>query len=127
MTIDAVKEKAIHHVDSYNPLTTASKKLMGLTGYFRSMFDPPSENMEPKWTNWAKNQSCEPSKIFHPETLQDLIAIVLKAKASGKKIRCAGTGHTWSSSSVTDGYLVDVKGMKQIHTPVYDGTHKSWT
>ncbi|KAG0284668.1 hypothetical protein BGZ97_008094, partial [Linnemannia gamsii] len=127
MTIQAVKDKDIFYLNNNSRTTTASKKSKGLSGFFRSIFNPSSKNKEPKWANWAKNQSCDPSEIFHPKTLQDLTAIVLKAKASGKKIRCAGSGHTWSSSSVTDGYLVDVNGMAQIHNPVYDGTHKSWT
>ncbi|KAG0272003.1 hypothetical protein BGZ96_005503, partial [Linnemannia gamsii] len=103
MTILAVNEKVIRNFNSNNSLAIAPKKLKGLSGFLRSLFDPPSKIKEPQWTNWAKNQSCDPAEIFHPENLKNLIAIVLKAKASGKKIRCAGSGHTWSSSSVTDG------------------------
>lgn len=126
MTISAVKGKAVRRINNTSPTTTTtSKKSKGLSAFFRSIFKPSSKDVA--WTNWAKNQSCNPTEIFHPKTLQDLTAIVLKAKATGKKIRCAGSGHTWSSSSVTDGYLVDVNGMQQIHAPVYDGAQKTWT
>ncbi|KAF9105943.1 hypothetical protein BGX29_010927 [Mortierella sp. GBA35] len=104
-----------------------------LRKYLKALFSPkPAPAPVPvltavKWSNWAKNQSCEPSEIFYPETLEDLTAIVLKAKASGKKVRCAGTGHSWSSTSVTDGYLVVVNKMENVSTPVYSEEQKSWT
>ncbi|KAG0267988.1 hypothetical protein BGZ96_006829, partial [Linnemannia gamsii] len=103
MTILAVKEMDILHNNSNTSLTSNPKISKSLSGFFSSIFNPSPKNKEPQWTNWAKNQSCDPSEIFHPKTLQDLTAIVLKAKASGKKIRCAGSSYTWSSSSVTDG------------------------
>ena len=126
MTISAAKEKAVRRINNISPTRTITpKKSKGLSAFFRSIFKPSTKDAA--WTNWAKNQSCNPTEIFHPKTLQDLTAIVLKAKATGKKIRCAGSGHSWSSSSVTDGYLVDVNGMQQIHAPVYDSTRKTWT
>lgn len=127
MTINAVKEKAVRRINNNTSptTTTTSKKSKGFSAFFRSIFKPSTKDAA--WSNWAKNQSCNPTEIFHPKTLQDLTAIVLKAKATGKKIRCAGSGHTWSSSSVTDGYLVDVNGMQQVHAPVYDGAQKTWT
>jgi FAD/FMN-containing dehydrogenase len=82
---------------------------------------------KPAWTNWAKNQSCHPTEIFNPETLEELTKIVFMAKADGKKIRCAASGHSWSSSSVTDGYLVVVNKMEKVHTPIWDNDLKSWT
>ncbi|KAG0205948.1 hypothetical protein BGX28_002542 [Mortierella sp. GBA30] len=84
------------------------------------------------WTNWAGNQGCNPAQIFNPETQQDLITIVQQAKAAGKKVRCAGSGHTWSSSSVTneEGFLVIVNKMAKIYSPVLvqEGVDKGvWT
>lgn len=127
MTISTVQEKAVRRINNnISPAKTITpKKAKKLGAFFRSIFKPSTKDAT--WTNWAKNQSCNPTEIFHPKTLQDLTAIVLKAKATGKTIRCAGSGHTWSSSSVTDGYLVDVNGMQQIHAPVYDSAQKTWT
>ncbi|KAF9584614.1 hypothetical protein BGW38_005844 [Lunasporangiospora selenospora] len=73
----------------------------------------------PSWTNWAKNQSCHPAEIIKPTTLQDLVNIVKRAKTEKRKIRCAGSGHTWSSSSVVDGgFLLDMTLMTKIFNPV---------
>jgi len=119
MTIRAIKNNPARQTAQ-----SKGKKNSGIGGFFRSLF---SRVTAPKWTNWAENQSCNPTEIFYPETLEDMTAIVLKAKATGKKIRCAASGHSWSSSSVTDGYLVIVNKMQKVQPPVYDGTLKSWT
>ncbi|KAF9085125.1 hypothetical protein BGX23_009958, partial [Mortierella sp. AD031] len=73
----------------------------------------------PKWTNRARNQTCRPSKILRPRTIQDIVEIVQNAKAEGKKIRCVAGGFTWSSSSVVedDGLLIVVDKMTKIFTP----------
>ncbi|KAF9103096.1 hypothetical protein BGX29_003772 [Mortierella sp. GBA35] len=74
-----------------------------------------------KWTNRARNQTCRPSKILRPRTIQDIVEIVQNAKAEGKKIRCVAGGFTWSSSSVVedDGLLIVVDKMTKIFTPVH--------
>lgn len=96
-------------------------------GLLDSILHPFHHENQPAWTNWAKNQSCDPAEIFNPSSLTDLTEIVLKAKANGKKIRCAASGHSWSSTSVTDGYLVVVNNMEKIHRPVWDDEVGSWT
>ncbi|KAG0332813.1 hypothetical protein BG000_009724 [Podila horticola] len=73
------------------------------------------------WSNWAGNQSCDPTQIFYPQTLADIQALVVQAKQAGKKVRCAGSGHTWSSSSVVaGGYLAIMNKMEKCHAPVLD-------
>ncbi|KAG0225071.1 hypothetical protein BGW41_004834 [Actinomortierella wolfii] len=67
-----------------------------------------------KWKNWAGNQKCYPEHIFHPKSLQDLKDIVLKAKRKNKKVRCAGSGHSWSTVSVTDDYLVIINNLDKV-------------
>ncbi|KAG0051193.1 hypothetical protein BGZ83_004014 [Gryganskiella cystojenkinii] len=77
------------------------------------------------WTNWAKNLSCQPEQTFHPKTLTDLQTIVRLAHENNKKVRCAGTGHSWSAVSVTSDYLVSTKDMNRIHVPEREGN--CWT
>ncbi|CAO3575075.1 unnamed protein product [Mortierella alpina] len=80
------------------------------------------------WSNWTGVQSCKPSRIFHPQSRKDIVAIISLAKALQKKIRCVGGGYSLSSCSVVedDGFLVMVKNMNTIFTPMLskDG---SWT
>ncbi|KAG0292865.1 hypothetical protein BGZ96_003565 [Linnemannia gamsii] len=80
-----------------------------------------------KWTNWAGNQTCHPSKILRPTTLQDITDIVRSAKEEKKTIRCVAGGHSWSSSSlVEDGLLVFMNKMTKIFSPVYV-KNRGWT
>ncbi|KAG0039446.1 hypothetical protein BGZ82_008184 [Podila clonocystis] len=74
------------------------------------------------WSNWAGNQSCDPAQIFYPKSLADIQALVVQAKQAGMKVRCAGSGHTWSSSSVVPpgGYLAIMNKMEKCHAPVLD-------
>ncbi|KAF9931240.1 hypothetical protein FBU30_010565 [Linnemannia zychae] len=76
---------------------------------------PLSSNLRPKWKNWKGNQTCNPEQIFSPTTLQDLIDIVQLAKKNNKTIRCVGSGYSFSSCSVTDGYLVSINKMERVH------------
>ncbi|KAF9206081.1 hypothetical protein BGZ49_003050 [Haplosporangium sp. Z 27] len=80
------------------------------------------------WRNWAGNQAANPAKIFTPSTVHDLISIIAQAKANGKKVRAAATGHSWSSTSVVnqEGYMVNVNKMNKIYRPV-QGSDGTWT
>src|SRR4051812_12241116 len=67
-----------------------------------------------QWQNWAKTQTCVPSKIFYPETCADLVAIVKHARREGKRVRAAGQGHTMGPMSITDDYLVMIERLNKI-------------
>ncbi|CAG8660320.1 6634_t:CDS:1, partial [Dentiscutata heterogama] len=58
------------------------------------------------YENWNGEIKFSPNAIFLPSTLQDLIDIVKLAKTNNKTIRCAAQGHTISTLSVTENYLV---------------------
>ncbi|KAF9153123.1 hypothetical protein BG015_004026 [Linnemannia schmuckeri] len=80
-----------------------------------------------KWTNWAGNQTCRPSRLLRPTTVQDIVDIVKCAKEERKTIRCVASAHTWSSSSVVeDGILVFVNKMTKIFPPAYT-EGQGWT
>ncbi|CAG8755356.1 27450_t:CDS:2, partial [Racocetra persica] len=65
------------------------------------------------WVNLS-GTIISPIAIFEPSTLEDLIDIVKLAKTNNKTIRCAAQGHTESSLSVTENYLVLVINLTQI-------------
>ncbi|CAG8702043.1 17372_t:CDS:2, partial [Cetraspora pellucida] len=81
---------------------------------------------EKGWHNWGQNQKCSPAEIFRPVNLHDLKKIVKKAKQNNKKIRCAAAAHTWSSLSVTSGYLVIVTDLNDIKIQ-YNEKLETWT
>ncbi|KAI8598071.1 hypothetical protein EDD21DRAFT_356691 [Dissophora ornata] len=69
------------------------------------------------FTNWAQNVMCQPEATFYPNSLRDLQVIVGEASKENKKIRCAGSGHSWCTTSATEGYLALMRGMDKIHPP----------
>ncbi|CAG8504054.1 3781_t:CDS:2 [Dentiscutata erythropus] len=66
------------------------------------------------WENWNGEIHISPNAIFEPFTLEDLKDIVKLAKINNKTIRCAAQGHTASSLSVTEHYLVVVTNLNKV-------------
>lgn len=70
------------------------------------------------WKNWAGNVSSTPEYAAYPETREDLVEIVRRARAEGKKIRVAGKGHSWSPLVPTDGLMVFVDRLNKVSVDV---------
>lgn len=66
------------------------------------------------WHNWAGNQTTTPVKIFHPHNVHDLKRIVQDATKAGRGVRCVAEGHSWSSISNTNDFLVDVTELTAL-------------
>ncbi|KAF9345505.1 hypothetical protein BGX26_003049 [Mortierella sp. AD094] len=93
-----------------------------LTG-FRNKSVPPKAT----WRNWIGNYRSAPVHIFHPTTLEDIRAIVWQAIASHQKIRCVAGGFSMSSITTTSDFLVDTRGLVELHKPTFSERHNSWT
>ena len=74
------------------------------------------------WRNWMGNQSCEPREIFRPTTIEDLQFVVRTAAKEGRKVRAFGSGHSWMPLVPTDDFLVDIRGLNQLHMKHGDRT-----
>ena len=61
------------------------------------------------WTNWAGNQRCVPHAVERPRTEAELVAVVERAAASGRRVKAVGAGHSFTDIACTDGYLVDLR------------------
>ena len=61
-----------------------------------------------RWSNWAGNQRCAPVAIERPRTEADLVAIVERAAAAGRRVKVVGAGHSFTDIACTDGHLVDL-------------------
>lgn len=66
------------------------------------------------WSNWGQNQSVRPAQIFHPQSLNDLKAIVKRARNEGKKVRVCGDGHSWSGLVPTPDFMVFMSQLDRI-------------
>lgn len=59
-----------------------------------------------KWTNWAGNQSAAPAAIDHPQTEDELCAILRVAVREGQTVKAVGTGHSFTDAACTTGRLL---------------------
>ena len=48
------------------------------------------------WTNWAQSASADPSTVAHPATTAEVVALVRKAAAAGKRVKAIGAGHSFT-------------------------------
>lgn len=66
------------------------------------------------WTNWAGNQRCVPHAVERPRTEAELVAVVERAAASGRRVKAVGAGHSFTDIACTDGYLVDLRDYGRL-------------
>jgi L-gulono-1,4-lactone dehydrogenase len=63
------------------------------------------------WRNHTRNQGCDPLRICHPETLDELVDLVQEAEGAGVTVRAVGSGHSWSDAALTTGLLIEPGGL----------------
>lgn len=66
------------------------------------------------WSNWAGNQRMRPISIARPESEQELSSLVERANSHRQKVKAVGTGHSFTSTALTDGHLVDMSNLGQL-------------
>ncbi|MDX6476389.1 MAG: hypothetical protein QOH95_1900 [Gaiellaceae bacterium] len=64
------------------------------------------------WTNWVGNQTCRPAELAAP-TSEDEVATLV---AGASQVRVAGAGHSFTPVVVTDGLLLDLRGLGGIRS-----------
>ena len=67
-----------------------------------------------QWKNWAENQSCSPDGIFTPINEEELLYSVRHAIKENQKVKAVGTGHSFTGTALTDGYLIDLSKYDKI-------------
>jgi FAD-linked oxidoreductase len=66
------------------------------------------------WRNWARNQTAHPLAIHQPTSEQELVAIVKRAAAEGRRVKVAGSGHSFTDIACTDGDLIDLSSYNSV-------------
>jgi L-gulonolactone oxidase len=62
------------------------------------------------WTNWAREQRCAPERIERPASEAELAEIV----AGARRVKVAGSGHSFTDIACTDGVMVDLGRMNRV-------------
>lgn len=66
----------------------------------------------PEWTNWVGNQTCAPAELAAPQSEDEVAELV----ATASEVRVAGAGHSFTPVVLTDGLLLDVRGLGGIRS-----------
>lgn len=66
------------------------------------------------WNNWAQSASADPSTVAHPANTAEVVALVRKAAAAGKRVKAIGAGHSFTTIGVTDGVLLHLDRMNSV-------------
>lgn len=64
------------------------------------------------WSNWAGTAHCRPARIARPTGEEHVAELVGRAAAAGRRVRCAGTGHSFNRLATTEGLLLDMRGLR---------------
>lgn len=67
-----------------------------------------------EWMNWAGNIRFTPDSIVQPSGTADVSRLLRDAAAEGRKVRCVGTGHSWSALAETRDTLVNTDRLNRI-------------
>src|ERR1700686_3257398 len=78
------------------------------------MSEPSDRNTRTHWRNWAGDESCVPAVIEHPSSTAELADVVVRAGTSGRRVRVAGAGPSFSDIACSDGVLVSLERMASV-------------
>jgi len=64
-----------------------------------------------RFVNWAGTESSTPTAWHRPATEDDVVRLVIEARAAGRKLRVVGAGHSFSRINVPDDEAVSLDAM----------------
>jgi L-gulono-1,4-lactone dehydrogenase len=71
--------------------------------------------MATAWRNWAGIERCTPAAREAPATRDEVVAAVRRAARDGRRVRVAGSGHSFSPAVLTDGTLLSLERLGGVH------------
>ncbi len=66
------------------------------------------------WRNWAGDQRCAPAAIDEPASEAEIVASVEHARDTGRRVRVAGSGHSFTDIACTDGHMLRLTKMVRL-------------
>jgi hypothetical protein len=78
------------------------------------------------WKNHLGNQRIDPLRIYAPQTIDEVVAIVRFAERDGVTARAVGSGHSWSDVALTEGFLMRTNGLARVPAAEPDFVRDGW-
>jgi L-gulonolactone oxidase len=72
------------------------------------------EDSRPVWRNWAREQVCRPRSIVRPRTREGLVMAIVEAAEAGRRIRVAGSGHSFNGAALSEGTLLRIEALDRL-------------
>ncbi len=69
-----------------------------------------------KWSNWSGNVTCQPQRIETPTNEDSLIALISQTQSSHRKLRVAGTGHSFVPLCASDEMIISLDKLQGVIT-----------
>jgi len=66
------------------------------------------------WRNWAGDQQCMPAAVERPASVTELRDAVGRAVESGRPVRAAASGHSFTDIACTDGVMLRMERMNRV-------------
>lgn len=70
--------------------------------------------MGERWTNWAGDQTCVPTRVERPNDTAGVVAAVEGAVADGLTVKVPGAGHSFTSAAMTSGVHLHVDALDRV-------------
>ncbi|MGI9610395.1 MAG: D-arabinono-1,4-lactone oxidase [Acidimicrobiia bacterium] len=67
------------------------------------------------FTNWARNQHCDPKQFLSPGTTEEISNIVSAAHHNGGRVKPVGSGHSFTDTACTPGTLIRLDRLQEFH------------
>jgi L-gulono-1,4-lactone dehydrogenase len=67
-----------------------------------------------EWRNWARDQRCRPQAIETPSNRDELAELVKGAAGGGRRVRVAGSGHSFSDIALTEGLMLRLERLDRV-------------
>ncbi len=78
-------------------------------------------NTNEPWANWANNQSLRPKGHLHPQTPEEVVAIVKTAERDpNARVRAVGSSWSFPDIAMTPSYLVETNALRGLRKDVID-------
>lgn len=72
------------------------------------------EDSRPVWRNWSREQVCRPESIVRPRTREGLVLAILEAGEAGRRVRVAGSGHSFNGAALSEGTLLRIEALDRL-------------
>lgn len=70
--------------------------------------------MTARWQNWAKTESSHPVAVVRPQSVDQVVTAVQRARETGHPIKPIGASHSFTAIGATDGIRLDLSRMRGL-------------